>query len=96
MSAKNSVPVKILDQTLNITTDASPERLEKIVDFVSRTMDEIQSKSKKSTPYTASLLTALIVAEKYFDALDRQSQLKKQVSEKSQKILGLLDSVRSN
>ena len=93
MAAKRSVSVKILDQNFNITTDASPERVQKIADFLNKNLAQIVNKSKGVSPYQAAILAALNITEKYFDAVEKQNELKTRVSTKSKKILGLLDEV---
>lgn len=92
MATKKSVSVRILDQNFNITTDASPERVDKIAGFLNGNLKEAMKKSKTGSPYHAAILVALNVTEKYFDCLEKRSELKSRVSEKSKKILGLLES----
>ena len=90
MAAKK-VSVRILDQEFLISTDASPERVKKIADFLNRNLQQVISKSKGASPYNAAILAALNITEKYFDATEKQTELKSRVSEKSKKILGLLE-----
>lgn len=95
MATKKPVPVKILDQTFMLSTDSSEERVKKVAQYVNETLTEAQAKNKKNpSPYNNAVLTALNIAEKYYDLLDRHAQLKQQISERSKKIMGLLDSVR--
>ena len=91
MAAKKSVSVRIMDQDFNITTDASPERVKKIADFLNKNLQQAMMKSKSGSQYHAAIITALNITEKYFDAIEKQTELKSRVSEKSKKILGLLD-----
>lgn len=91
MASKKSVSVKILDQTFNISTDASPERVKKIADFLSKNLSTVMSKTKNASPYTAAIIAAMNITEKYFDALEKQTELKSTVSERSKKILKLLE-----
>lgn len=96
MASKKSVPVRILDQNFNITTDASPERVKKIADFLTKNLSSVTSKSKNLSPYNAAILAALNITEKYFDAIEKQNELKITVSERSKKILSLLETSDSN
>ena len=91
MAAKKSVSVRILDQDFAITTDASPERVKKISDFLNKNLKDAMMKSKTGSQFHAAVITALNITEKYFDAIEKQSELKSRVTEKSKKILGLLN-----
>ncbi|MBI3542330.1 MAG: cell division protein ZapA [Deltaproteobacteria bacterium] len=95
MATKKSVSVRILDQTFHMTTDASPERVDKIAEFLSKNLQQAIMKSKSGSPYQAAILAALNITEKYFDAIEKQGELKSRVTEKSKKILGLLESAGS-
>jgi cell division protein ZapA (FtsZ GTPase activity inhibitor) len=92
MASKKSVTVSILDQSLTITTDADPERVEKICDFVTKNLKQVMSKSKTLSPHKAAIVAALNIAEKYFEAVDRKNEFKADVSARSKKILNLLES----
>lgn len=74
-----------------ISTDASPERVKKIADFVNENLKLITEKAKTTVPYNAAILAALNIAEKYFDVLEKQSQLKTNVMQRSKKLMELLD-----
>lgn len=91
MASKKSVSVKILDQTFNISTDASPERVKKIAEFLSKNLSSAMSKTKNASPYNAAIIAAMNITEKYFDAIEKQTELKATVSERSKKILKLLE-----
>ncbi|MBI3557027.1 MAG: cell division protein ZapA [Deltaproteobacteria bacterium] len=91
MAAKKSVSVRILDQDFHITTDASPERVAKISDFLNKNLQDAVLKSKSGSQLHAAIIAALNITEKYFDAIEKQAELKTRVVEKSRKILGLLD-----
>lgn len=91
MAAKKSVSVRIMDQSFNITTDASPERVKKVADFLNKNLQQAMLKSKSGSQFHAAIITALNITEKYFDVLEKQSELKSRVTAKSRKILGLLD-----
>jgi cell division protein ZapA (FtsZ GTPase activity inhibitor) len=96
MAQKNSVTVRILDQNFVISTDASQERVSQIAEFVSQNLEQALSKSKGVSPYNAAILAALNIAEKYFDALEKRKAFQTEVSEKSKKILGLLDNANTS
>lgn len=92
MVSKKSVSVRILDQNFMINTDAPPERVEKVAEFLTQNLEKVLSKNKTASPYHAAILAAMNIAEKYFDAIEKQAELKSQVTEKSKRILGLLES----
>jgi len=93
MAAKKTVTVKILDQLFTMSTDASPEKVEKISGFLNQTLEDIKvaTKSKSLSPYQMAVLAALNITGQYIDALERQSDFRSKVTEKSKKILGLLE-----
>lgn len=91
MAGKKSVTVKILDQNFNIHTDASPDQVERIAEFVNKNIQQALMKSKSGSPFNAAVLAVLNITEKYFDAIEKQQDLKSRVAEKSKKILGLLE-----
>ena len=92
MASKKSVTVRVLDQSFMINTDASPERVKKVADFLTKNLEQVALRSKNVSPYNAAILAALNIAEKYFDAIEKQSVFKSTVATKSKKIMGLLDS----
>jgi cell division protein ZapA (FtsZ GTPase activity inhibitor) len=91
MATKKSISVQILDQQFNFTTDATPERAEKIADHLSKNLKQAMSRSKTGSPYHAAILVALNLTERYFDAMEDRTELKSRVLEKSRRILGLLE-----
>jgi cell division protein ZapA len=96
MASKKSVSVTILDQNFNIHTDAAPEHVQKVADFVNANLKNVVSKSKNISPYNAAILAALNIAEKYFEIKEDESRFKESVRERSKKILGLLESAKSS
>jgi hypothetical protein len=54
-------------------------------------LQQAMLKSKSGSQFHAAIITALNITEKYFDVLEKQSELKSRVTAKSKKILGLLD-----
>jgi cell division protein ZapA (FtsZ GTPase activity inhibitor) len=95
MASKNQVSIKVLDQTFTLVTSSSPEKVQKIADHVTTEVQSIISKSRNITPYTAALLAAMNICEKYFDTLEKQVDFKSRVAEKSKKIIGLLESQKN-
>lgn len=97
MASKKSVSasVKILGQSFKINTDAPPEQVQKIADFLNKNLADVMSKSKSITPYNAAILAALNITEKYFAAVEDQSRFKDSIRQRSKKVLGLLDSAKS-
>lgn len=94
-SAKNSVTVEILDQKFTFMTDASPDRVEKVAEFVNNALSQALARSKKPTAYHAAILVALNSADRYFELLEKHDEFKSSVSDRSKKILGMLESVKS-
>jgi cell division protein ZapA len=93
MGTKKSYTVKILDQDFSISSDASPERVEKIAEYVNSSMKQVLSKTKRPNPMNTAVLTALNIAERYFEVLEKHSEFKARVLEKSNRVLHHLDSL---
>ena len=89
--AKKLITVRVLDQNFTFGSDAPEERVKKITDFLNNSLKDVLSKSKGITPYSAAILTALNITEKYLALQEKQTAFKSKVSEKSKKILGLLE-----
>ncbi len=88
---KKQISVNILDQNFTLKTDGSPEKAQKIADYLNDQMTLILKKSKGLSNYNAAILVAFNITEKYFSTLEKQNQLKSRVAEKSKKILGILN-----
>ncbi len=91
MAIKN-IRIKILDEEFVFKTDSPPEQVDKVVSFFNQCLEHVVLKNKNISRYKAAILAALNITEKYFYSLEKHTELKLQVSEKSQKILNLFDS----
>jgi cell division protein ZapA len=91
MASKKSVTVRVLDQAFTMYTDADPDRVEKICDFVTKNLKQAMAKTKQLSPYKAAILVALNMAEKYFEVLDQKNEFRADVAARSKKILNLLE-----
>ncbi|HRK02500.1 MAG TPA: cell division protein ZapA [Oligoflexia bacterium] len=93
-SEKKYVTVEILDQKFTFASDAPTERVERVAEFVNASLRDALARSKKPTPYHAAILVALNSAEKYFELLEKHDDFKSSVTNRSKKILGMLESVK--
>lgn len=95
MSDRKVVTIRVLDQDLKITTDGSPDRAQKVSQFLNASVQDVLKKAPKTPQFKAMVLAALNITDKYFTAAERHSRLKIEMGEKSQKILDLLEDATS-
>lgn len=74
-----SVKVRIFGQEYKIMGDKAPEEIEKIATYVDEKMRLIAKVSGNGSGTGVSALTALNIAEEYFDALSRIERLQSEV-----------------
>ena len=87
---KPSVEIQILGQRLAIKAGDDPAKLERLVGYVKRKIDELSANGPVSSSKLA-VLAALNVADDYFRILDEMRELKRQVAQKSRALLNELD-----
>ena len=94
-SDRKAITIRVLDQELKITTDGSPERAQKVSQFLNASIQDVLKKAPKTPQLKALVLAALNITDKYFAATERHSRMKVEMGEKSQKILDLLEDATS-
>ena len=73
---ESKVTVKIFGQEYTIAGDKAAEEIEKIAEYVDNKMRLISRVAGDSGPASIAILSAINVAEEYFDALSQIEQLK--------------------
>ncbi|MBI2606168.1 MAG: cell division protein ZapA [Deltaproteobacteria bacterium] len=92
---RKAVTIRVLDQELKITTDGSPDRAQKVSQYLNASVQDVLKKAPKTPQFKALVLAALNITDRYFAAAERHSRLKVEMGEKSQRILDLLEDATS-
>ena len=72
-------------------TDAKPAYINELAEFVTQKMDEARTSGRVVTTQTLALMAALTIADELFELRSSQLELKRQVRERSERILRYLD-----
>lgn len=86
-----SVKVLVAGQRLAIRTSAQPAYVEELARFVTDKVEELRASGRAMTTQSLALLAAMNIADELYQLRERQEQLKRQVREKSERILRYLD-----
>ncbi len=86
-----SVKVEISGQTFSVRTDAKPKYVRELAAFVTQKMDEAKRTGKVATTQTVAILAAMSIADELHQAQQDKQSLKREVKERSQRILRYLD-----
>ncbi len=85
-----AVKVQVAGQTLALKTDAPASYVKELAAYVSGKMDELKG-ARVTTTQAQALLAAMNIADELFQAREAQAKLKRQVRERTRKILHQLD-----
>lgn len=86
-----SVKVQIAGTRLSVRTGAKPKYVKELADYVTAKIDEARASGRVVTTQTLALLAAMTIADELFELRDSQHELKRQVRERSERILRYLD-----
>jgi cell division protein ZapA len=75
----NKVNVKIYGQEYTISGEKSREQIIKVADYVDRKMDEISKKLSSGTAVSLAVLSAVNIADDYFEELLKQIELENEI-----------------
>lgn len=87
---KQQVTVKVGGQSLVLRAGADDTYVNALAKFVTEKMDEAKSGSRQVSTQPVALLAAMNIADELFQLRASHVALKKNVKERSHKILGLL------
>jgi cell division protein ZapA len=87
------VQIKILSQTFNIQGVDDEAYLQKLASHVEERMSELQRATNIIDSHRLALLTALHIADDYFQLQNQLQQLDRFVSRKSAEFVKILDQV---
>jgi cell division protein ZapA len=86
-----SVKVSVAGQQFSVRTDAQPKYLQELADFVTAKMDEVRRSGRTITTQSLALLAAMNIADELYQLRASQRELKRQVREKTERILNHLE-----
>jgi len=85
------ITVQLFDKEFTIKTEESPQRMEKVVDLVSKYLNDIQKQKPFKDRTIVSLLTALNIAAEYMEIQERHIALENEVNVRTNYLINLID-----
>lgn len=83
--------VSIAGHQFSVRTDASPKYIKDLAAYVTDKIDEAKASGRTVTTQSLALLAAMSIADELHQLRHSQERLKRQIREKSKKILHYLD-----
>lgn len=84
--------VTVAGKSLTIRTGAKPKYVKALAAFVSAQVDDARRSGRTQTTQNLALLAAMNIADELFQLRESETQLKRDVREKTKKILTFLES----
>lgn len=88
---KRSVTVEVAGHKLQLRTDADEDYVTALAAYVTEKIGEIKASSRTYSTDVLAVLAALHIADDLFQARRRDIELRRQVRERSKRILELLE-----
>ena len=89
--SKRVTTVKIYNQTYQLRSGGDPEHVKRLAQYVDETMTGVYENTPAVDSLKVAVLAALNIADDYFSAKLKLDHLEEAVTEKSEKIITLLD-----
>lgn len=89
--AKQLIEVSVLNQSFSIETDANPDHVDRVANYVDKKVKEIQSQTVKASSLHIALLTCLNIADELLRQKRSDKSAVKNAEKKIDEILELLD-----
>ncbi|MGB9700802.1 MAG: cell division protein ZapA [Thermodesulfobacteriota bacterium] len=90
---KSAVKIEILGREYNIRSDVEEERVKRIGEYINLKVKEITEVTPNISTLNVAILTALNIANDYFDLLEEKEKLKKELGAKTGHLAELIHSV---
>ncbi len=88
-----SIKIKILDNEYLIRSkESDSDNVYKIAEYVNEKLRETDESSRGISEKKAAILTALNIASDYFTLLDERDRLLKEIKNKSQSLISVINS----
>lgn len=91
VATQNSIKVDIFGTPYTIKGDADPEYITRVASFLNKKMADISAQLSSASPVNVALLTALNIADEYFQHKALCEREFNKVEEKTAKMIELLD-----
>jgi cell division protein ZapA (FtsZ GTPase activity inhibitor) len=88
---ERSVTVEVAGQRLTLRTDADDGYVASLAELVNQKMGEVRASSRTLSTHVVAMMAALKIADDLIQARNQESELRRKVREKSQRILALLE-----
>ena len=87
----SSVKVSVAGQKISLRTDAKPKYVQELASYVSQKIEEVKVGGRTVTTQSLALLAAMQIADELYQLRQSQEQLKRQVRERTERILRYLE-----
>ena len=85
------VKVTLAGQKFSVRTDARPKYVRELAAFVNEKMEEARQTGKTVTTQSLALLAAMSIADDLFQQREREAELRREIRNKSKRILRYLE-----
>jgi cell division protein ZapA len=86
-----SVKVTIAGHRFSVRTDAKPQYIRELANFVNHKLETIKSAGKAASSQSTALLLAMTLADELYQVKDRQDRLEREVRQRTSRILKVLE-----
>lgn len=86
-----SVKVTVAGTRLAIKTDAKPKYIKELAAYVTDRVEQVKASGKTATTQSLALLVAMSIADELHELRDAQAKLKREVREKTSRMLRYLE-----
>lgn len=86
-----SVKVSVAGQQIAIRTDAKPKYVKDLASYVTKKMEDAKGQGRTVTTQSLALLAAMQIADELHQLKEEQERLKRQVRERTKRILRYLE-----
>ena len=90
-AVSRQVKVTLAGQKFSVRTDARPKYVRELAAFVNEKLEEAKQSGKVVTTQSLALLAAMSIADDLFQQREKERELRRDIREKSQRILRYLD-----
>lgn len=88
---KNTVSLEFLGQRISVKSDANPEMVEDVVSIAKLKLTDAEKRARGAAAHQIALLALLDITEEYVKAKKRAVDYRKEVSEKTSQLFGLIE-----
>jgi len=92
---KRSVKVSVANQQFTLKTDATARYVKNLASYVDDKLAEAKKSGRTATTQSLALLAAMNIADELFELREQHDALKREVRERSQRIMKVLDAAAS-